>query len=215
MNVELIVGIVSAAVSVAGAIFSLVNARRSMYLEVIVKKRQQSVEERRQILKELYYYTDPVLVINKKIDTEEHIKKLTEIRARLNYRLIDTLYPESEIIKCSDDVVGETIDFLCRENRELPSSIKRNNCLQWIKVYNFASWKFVQSQSIGQHKNSISAFNKCYKKSLRQLLKEKEKMNKKWSVKQKIKAYFGRMFMPVNELESSLFLESESKNTSD
>lgn len=198
-DVKLIVSIIAALVSLFGAFLSYIMAKRRMYLDVIVRKRQKSVEERRQALKELYYYTDPVLLTHKMIEPEEHIRKLTEIHACFVYRLLETLYPESELIKCIDDVIKETIDYIHGESCEPPSSIKRNECLQRIKLYNFASWLFVQSQSKGIKKDSVSAFNKCYRECLEQLLETDENTGTEQSVRKR------KSYVPVYELERELF----------
>lgn len=187
MDVEVIAAAIAAFVSLAVSAISYWQFKRKMRLDVIIKRRQESVEERRQALKELYYYTDSNLIKSLTDDAGKgHILKLLEIKSRFDYRLIDAFYPGSDLQESVDRLVDSTVRMVEKKMEwhvtDDLASVKEENydknrseCLRKVKLYNYASWEFLQSQSFGQPRNGVMSFYKSYKKTLKSINKVKNR----------------------------------------
>jgi len=163
--------LISAVVAtVLATIISLYVNSRSSYVKIVVEKRLQSVEERRQLLKELVLNTDPTFISEHISANKEEIliEKLLDIKAGFHYRMVDLLYPESEILPELDMLIEDSISKINHEKVSRKSN--RDRCIQLIKVYNFASWRFVQKQSTGRRTNSVRKFEKEYKRTLKDVI---------------------------------------------
>lgn len=180
MKPEMIVEVIGALVSIASVFAAAWIGRRQMYVDLVAKKRLESVDERRETLKKLYLYTNPEYI--SRIDNpEEYIGKLLELQSALEYRLMEQLHPERGIVKEIRELVKLLINIVSqgynkddskwfvKHDKYKKYEIKREECLEALKIYNFASWKFVQKQAMGRKVDSIKAFNKNHKKTLQEL----------------------------------------------
>ena len=193
MKPEMIVEVIGALVSIASVFAAAWIGRRQMYVDLVAKKRLESVDERRETLKKLYLYTNPEYVV--RIDEpEEYVGKLLELQGALEYRLMEQLDPEKDILKEVRELVKLLVnivrqgydkddsEWFTKHDKDKKFEEKRSKCLVALKIYNFASWKFVQKQSMGRKVDSIKAFDKNYRKTLRELKrKNKKKNNSLWN----------------------------------
>lgn len=180
MKPEMIVEVIGALVSVASVFAAAWIGRRQMYVDLVAKKRLESVDGRRETLKKLYLYTNPEYIARID-DPEEYIGKVLELQSALEYRLMEQLDPEKdilnevrELVKLLVNIVKQGYDkddseWFAKYDKDKEFEKKRNICLVALKIYNFASWKFVQKQAMGRKVDSIKAFNKNHKKTLQEL----------------------------------------------
>lgn len=162
-------GLIGSAFTFFGVFLASNIEKRKMQVKVIVERRKESLEERRQTLKELCYYTDFKLIERLSRDAyEEHIRKLIEIKSRFEYRLIDVIYPGSDLQESVIKLIDDTIDLMSGENCSAMGNYNndRKRCLQMIKIYNYATWEFLQWQSSGISRKGLKMFYKSYFKTL-------------------------------------------------
>ncbi len=196
MKPEMIVEVIGALVSVASVFAVAWIGRRQMYVDLVAKKRLESVDERRETLKKLYLYTNPEYIA--RIDNpEEYIGELLELQSALEYRLMEQLDPEKDILKEVRKLVELLVnivkqgydkddsEWFTKHDKDKKFEEKRSKCLGLLKIYNFASWKFVQKQAMGRKVDSIKAFNDCYEETEEELGCDKLKNNKKLYKEQK------------------------------
>lgn len=101
-----VIGILSAIIGY------LIGARR-LYVDTVIKKRVQAIEDLRHILKELYYYTNPTTIdisIQSKTQLEE-IRNLLKAQSSLEHRLLEALYPDKDVIKAIKELVRQAIEY--------------------------------------------------------------------------------------------------------
>jgi len=194
---EILGGIIEGVMTALSVVVAFFMGKRQMYVDVVTKKRMESVNERRDTLKELYLYTNPEYV-NRVDNSDEYIKTLLKTQSALEYKLMDQLHPEGEIIEALEEMVKKLIDMVETgynkgdrswfiKHKEYDSFVeKRKECLGTLKIYNFASWKFVQTQSKGKQADSITAFNKSYQETLTELEIEKERDDTFWERMKKL-----------------------------
>lgn len=194
---EILGSIIEGVMTAVSVIVALFVGRRQMYVDVVTKKRLDSVNERRDTLKELYLYTNPEYV-NRIDSPDEYIKTLLKTQSALEYRLMDQLHPEGKLIDTLKEMVKKLIDMVETgynkgdrswfvKHKEYDDFMdKRKKCLGALKIYNFASWKFVQTQSKGKQADSIKAFNKSYDETLTELEIEKERDDTFWERMKKL-----------------------------
>lgn len=167
--------LITATVSVIGAIFSFAGAatsyflgKRKMYVEIVIKDRLQAIEERRCALKDLYYYTSPriIALATDPINKCKHIQGLLTTQSILEHRLLECLQPEKYIICSLHSLVDSAIDYIKNGIKNDGYDDHRTECLELLKIYNFASWQFAQKHSTGISGSSIDGFDATYIETL-------------------------------------------------
>ena len=181
----MIVEVIGALVSVASVFAAAWIGRRQMYVDLVAKKRLESVDERRETLKKLYLYTNPEYIAGID-DPKEYIEELLELQSALEYRFMEQLEPEKDILKEVRKLVELLVnivkqgydkddsEWFAKHDKYKNYEEKRKECLGALKIYNFASWKFVQEQAMGRKVDSIKAFDKIYRKTLRELKRKRK-----------------------------------------
>lgn len=107
-------------------------------------------------------------------EPRQYINKILELQNTWKHRLMGQLYLGKELIRQIEDliktlssIVGQGYKktdkewFAGQEGYQGYAS-KRHECLQALKIYNFSSWEFVQTQSMGKRADNIGEFDKYY-----------------------------------------------------
>lgn len=177
MDISMVISVIAAAVSVVSAFTSYRLGLKQMYVDIVVKARLQSLNERRHALKDLYYYTNPNIVEQVKEDAKnKHIQKLLKLQSTLEYRILDCLYPDSEVLDKLTDLVKAAIVYLESGNKPDKYDEIRSKGLKLLRIYNFASWEYGQAHSTGKKGNSVCGFDAAFVKTLKSF--EKNQRNK-------------------------------------
>lgn len=174
MFVTAIVSVIGAICSFAGAAISYHQGKRKMYVDIVIRDRLQAIEERRCALKELYYYTNPdtIALVTDPASKSKQIQGLLKTQSALEHRLLGRLQPENHIICLLHGLVDSSIKYTKSGIKPETYDNRRAECLELLKIYNFASWQFAQKHSTGLRGSSVDGFDAAYIKTLESLKQE-------------------------------------------
>lgn len=168
-----------AGIGVLSAIIGYHFGARQLYVDTVINRRVQAIEELRRILKELYYYTNPIIVemsIQNQTRSEE-ICNLLKAQSALEHRLLEALYPDEEVLMGIRKLVKLAIEYTEGGKKDPQYDRIRDEKLKLLKFYNFASWQYVQKHSTGSKGGSIRGFDKELCKTLKLMDQDKKIKN--------------------------------------
>lgn len=147
---------------------------RRIYVDVVVRARLESVDERRQVLRDLCYYTDPKMIDmllrkGKSDEKEKYIRTLLRLQSDLEHRLLNCLYPDQKVMEGIERLVAKSIEYIGGEDKPDDYEKDRGEYLERLKIYNFASWQYAQNHSTGKKGSSVHDFDKAFQETLNSL----------------------------------------------